>query len=459
MPINDVILKNWALLDNAFKNIEDVIVDDNYNKVLERLQPFREDKQKRDTFLQIQNKLSTTDASLIPQTKDGTAEGLDTKGYAFANLDQTNAWKGFAEAYAKKNPQYDGKSPIDVNEFKSYLQEYPQHQDELRTAGILKQMPVKTPKTEEEYLNDYYTKAGLTPEQVKFYNDYKKEMTPATTQNEKLANFVSGYAPYLVSDGKNADSRLKYLGNIAGTLGFTDPKADEYEYKEVGGNLVKINKRTNKAEIIKVKADAQLKLNTMNASDMSKLTSDQILQNFSTDEIFAHRFDFAPEILAKLYETYPQWKIQDDEADALGKTGRLSRGSGVKRKGLGSFANTDDLGDGDPAPTEGTLSKTQQAENRNRERLKNSKGTDIPAKEIEKERKEIAGALKQFKAEYDYMASAKKGLDSPEFASWKNNVISYYNDLISHGYSNYVIGEVEDFAQKYYGFDIKKVRK
>lgn len=452
--LNDIILKNWGMLNEAFRNIEDVIVEDNYNKVLQKLEPYRQEKQNRDRFLNIYNRLGSVDTSKIDPTKDAELEGIDTKGYAFANLNETQAWKTFTDSYKKKNPNYDGSSPIDIGEFQSYLKEYPQYNDELKQAGIIKMLPTKINKTEEEYMNDYYTQAGLTPAEVKWYNDYKQSMIPAATQNEKLSSFLTQYAPYLVSGGDLKDSRLKYLSNMAGTLALTDPKADDYDYREVGGQLVKINKRTNKVEIIPVK-NSKTALKDYTANEIRKMTFEQVMSTFNSADIGKYLYDFSPEVRDKLFETFPDWKPEENTGGKKG--GRGGRGGfnfGGLDEELNNTETAQDTGNTTGTDLGGRQKKALETVNK---RFKNKSGSgEFSSQDIQRQRQEVATVLSEFKKRYDLLNNPNRTSVNPKaYLKFVSSIEQYYNDLLNNGYANLVLDEAANFMNKYLGTNIQ----
>ena len=281
MPdFSDIVLGNWNALKNIFNNVSDIIVRDNYEDALKQLQPFRQAKQDRDRYYSLSEKINNVDFNKIPTTKQLDTEGIDTNSYAFQNLADTEAYKTFYDAYKKKNPTYDGKTPIDIKEFSNYLNEYPEYRNELRDKGIFKPMKETVKRDDNEILSDIYANAGMTPDDVSFYNSYKTKVdSEITRQNQQLAQFVNTWTPYLISSGELGKTDLDLLTKQAAAYGLQKPEAIKYEYKAVGNNLVKINPTNGKYEIIQIPTTGKEKkqsLNDLSANDLKKLTFDDL---------------------------------------------------------------------------------------------------------------------------------------------------------------------------------------
>lgn len=360
MPgFSDIVLGNWNALKNIFNNVSDIIVRDNYEDALKQLQPFRQAKQDRDRYYSLSEKINNVDFNKIPTTKQLDTEGIDTNSYAFQNLADTEAYKTFYDAYKKKNPTYDGKTPIDIKEFNNYLNEYPEYRNELREKGIFKPMKETVKRDDNEILSDIYANAGMTPDDVSFYNSYKTKVdSEITRQNQQLAQFVNTWTPYLISSGELGKTDLDLLTKQAAAYGLQKPEAIKYEYKTVGNNLVKINPTNGKYEIIQIPTTGKEKkqsLNDLSANDLKKLTFDDLMK-YPTQEIYNHIGDYSKEIQDKIYEQYPDWKDVEKTSSRSGSphSGKKRSGSKAPKLDLGNI----DFGDETTPTTPDTSTPT-----------------------------------------------------------------------------------------------------
>ena len=332
----NAINKYQPLIESLFGKVDDSITMGTYKDAVEGLKKLEKTKSEYDRFNRLNKGIRGV--NLAPTDIYQPTNDFDIQGTG-AQLNETDAVKNYAktlqDAFNSQatqtdeagNPIVPEQPKVTPEGFKEYLKNNPADYQSLQQLGYVK--PIYT-KLEDQKIHDLmYQKAGFQPEDVQFYNEFKKRNFDPTEYNQKIQNMVLDNYPGLVSTGSVKDFYAKLYGNKAGMLDIKEPKSPDYKFMDLkDGKLLRYTSDGN-YEVIGDGAEQKKKrLKDLSATEVDKLTFENLISGYAPAELFASLYDFSPEIRAKLIEKYPEWKPEEDVL----KTGSRTRSRSYGRK-------------------------------------------------------------------------------------------------------------------------------
>lgn len=242
-----VLRDNADLLNNLYGNTNDLIVKSRFGDIMSEFSAYEKQKAEYDRYNSIADKIATVNLGDEDYYNVDKSKAIN---YDDDKFKQSKAFTSYndqlTQDYLKNNPDDPNGEKMNLTftgeDFTKYLEQNPDYLNEVN-SNYLTDVENKRLKNKDELTNHIYTKAGLQPEDIDFYSNYKP-LNPSEF-NSKLSNLVFDEYNNLTSTGSYQDRYAKALQNKASLTGIVPQKVD-YDYKEVNGKLVQINKTTGK---------------------------------------------------------------------------------------------------------------------------------------------------------------------------------------------------------------------
>ena len=359
--VAEALRRSSPLIDEILGNRDDIRVKKNLAEAYAELKPYEQEYNDQQKFRKMSQqvysvKLDNTDK--VKQVPDWNITGNDE------SLGKTNALTKFKEYLDTPEAKTSGAGYDNVS-LKKYLTDNPEHMAELQAQNLVSPTTRLEAVTNDELKARIYQKAGFTPEDMQFYDSRKSKAPNSDEHNNRLLNMIYGKHADLVSRGGLKSSLWDLYGKRAERLAMTTPK---FGFQKIGDKLYKYDDQGNMELVdggekektiqdIRSMSDNDLINSTpeqlksyysvlngkqkqlakelypslegttdmadLTAEQLGKLSYDDLVKKYSTKEIYGIIEDVAPDVRAKLYEKYPEWK-PDPTKSRTGRTGRRS---------------------------------------------------------------------------------------------------------------------------------------
>ena len=235
------------LIDSVLGQVDDIMVDNNYQRVKKRLDEFEGQRQSlvRKNMLDMRYNDALMQLQSNPDALYKDKVFLDKTSPAFQ---QHEAFTRYNNYKAMQDPNAlgpDGKpvAPMSIDDFINSDNVPSTVKEDLIAKGLLQQSKVQL--DDNELQNLITTTAGLSAEDIAFRNEMNAKNLSAADYNRAVRNYVMESQGDLTSRGRLADSLFKRTAGIGQDLQIAPDKID---YKTVDGKLLRVNETTGKVE-------------------------------------------------------------------------------------------------------------------------------------------------------------------------------------------------------------------
>jgi hypothetical protein len=232
------------LIDSVLGQADDIMVDNNYQRVKKRLDEFEGQRQSlgRKNMLDMRYNDALMQLQSNPDALYKDKVFLDKTSPDFQ---QHEAFTRYNNYKAMQDPNAlgpDGKpvAPMSIDDFINSDNVPSTVKDDLIAKGLLQQSKVQL--DDAELQNLITTTAGLTAEDIAFRNEMNAKNLSAADYNREVRNYVMNSQGDLTSRGRLADSLFKRTAGIGDGLQIAP---DKIEYKTVGDSLLRLNETTS----------------------------------------------------------------------------------------------------------------------------------------------------------------------------------------------------------------------
>jgi len=265
---DEFITKHGTDLDEALGNVEDNrIRTSTFEEAMKQLDEKQQDKTNTKRYWDIVNRMGSIDYATLPTTKKSSYVDFDPEHPDFQLPDKSSneaikQYNAYLQAFSETNddgtPKYSGKA---LN-MKDYFEKYPSLKEYL-DEGHFKTFEKEEEISTDELRDAAYQSAGLTPDDVAFYDERKNKIETINAYNQKIKRMVAGMYPRLVSKkGKVGDFYAKMFGQTADEMQLNQPEPVKqkvkYEYKD--GKLIAINENTGSVKVTDVEKKPKTKM-------------------------------------------------------------------------------------------------------------------------------------------------------------------------------------------------------
>lgn len=333
--------------DKLAGNISDITRFGNYQEALDDLQKLRDDEQQLRRVGDLRRKLKSVDKNVLPRFREEDTPELNPD--YFEMLQGTSP-----ENLPPEISNYDNYAKF-IEEQKDPNKTVKTFDEYLTTMGVkdafmqgnpgaYRTGKKQVPLTQEEIDQEYYKQAGLSPEDVQFFNEYKDKNIG--THNKALEQFMLEHGPSLRSSGSMGNTYEEDLKKQLSSMMLEEPAPTKYEIKidEKSGNIIYFNPQDpNDRQVVKY-ANPEKKPEKNTISKYQQMTLEEAM-NLPEGEIEDAIFYFSEDVRNALKSQFPVLQNIEDKAF---KTGIYQSKTGSSRRYRGGSSKSIDFGKWNP---------------------------------------------------------------------------------------------------------------
>lgn len=249
--LDQIFKKNAPEINQAIGFLEDEGRTDSYRTFSKELDKLRGERESEARFGNILNKLQYIDYNSVPMEKSVDNLSINPNHPDLVApetsqnpvIQQYNAYKKKFEETDETGNKVIKQQPVS---FEEYLGYYPELKAGLGENYYIKSTK-KEPMTPEEYKIAAYKSAGLTDEDIMFYEQNKDKLKGRNSYNERVRNFINQSVPQVMSRvGKKGDMYAKMLQGQGEDmlLPESEQPKNPWDISIKDGKVIKMNKQT-----------------------------------------------------------------------------------------------------------------------------------------------------------------------------------------------------------------------
>ena len=230
------------LIDSVLGQVDDIMVDNNYQRVKKRLDEFEGQRQSlgRKNMLDMRYNDALMQLQSNPDALYKDKVFLDKTSPDFQ---QHEAFTRYNNYKAMQDPNAlgpDGKpvAPMSIDDFINSDNVPSTVKEDLIAKGLLQQSKVQL--DDNELQNLITTTAGLTAEDIAFRNEMNAKNLNTKDYNREVAKYIQNSEGDLTSRGRLANSLFKRTVGLGQDLQIL-PNTKEFKYEKIGDDLYQIN--------------------------------------------------------------------------------------------------------------------------------------------------------------------------------------------------------------------------
>jgi len=230
------------LIDSVLGQADDIMVDNNYQRVKKRLDEFEGQRQSlgRKNMLDMRYNDALMQLQSNPDALYKDKVFLDKTSPDFQ---QHEAFTRYNNYKAMQDPNAlgpDGKpvAPMSIDDFINSDNVPSTVKEDLIAKGLLQQSKVQL--DDNELQNLITTTAGLTAEDIAFRNEMNAKNLNTKDYNREVAKYIQNSEGDLTSRGRLANSLFKRTVGLGQDLQIL-PNTKEFKYEKIGDDLYQIN--------------------------------------------------------------------------------------------------------------------------------------------------------------------------------------------------------------------------
>jgi hypothetical protein len=212
---------------------------------------------------------------------------------------------------------------------RDYIESNPEHKQELINSGFLKQRQV--PLTPEELSGKVYEKAGFTPEDKDFYEQFKKSNFDVQGHNDAIREMLYKKAPGLISRGKEGTRLMDLYSQRLASETITPQAPTVYGYTSLGNDKMLKHDSYGNYEVIDLGTGKPDKTMDPKNWEVEKVGDKYYWSQWAQDKNGWNK-KLIKELTPTEMEDYQQG-LKDEDVDRQLKEKRLSGGTSRSRRG------------------------------------------------------------------------------------------------------------------------------
>jgi len=254
--LDQIFKKNEPEINQAIGFLEDEGRTDSYRTFSKELEKLRGERESEAKFGNILNKLQYIDYNSVPMEKsvDNMSINPNHPDLVAPETSQNPVIQQY-NAYKKKFDETDETGNKVLKQqpvgFEEYLGYYPDLKAGLDENYYIKSTK-KEPMTPEEYKIAAYRSAGLTDEDIMFYEQNKDKLKGRNSYNERVRNFINQSVPQVMSRvGKKGDMYAKMLQGQGEDMMLPESEQPKnpWDISIKDGKVIKLNKQTGQYNV------------------------------------------------------------------------------------------------------------------------------------------------------------------------------------------------------------------
>jgi len=331
-------------IENMFGNFSDIAAKNNYRDTMAEMHSLSQERDNIFRYRDISRRLAVN--PLTDNDIYNTNLGFDSEEISKSEpsiLENTTAYKDFQTylnqiSEQNKQEEESGSTKTTPMQFADFVMKNSAHTQELYNLKYIK--PIKTLKPDEELLNTKLKKAGITPEDYQFYNDYGPKYNPAG-HNQRYINLLNEREPGLISTGPLGSSLAQNFERmVKANLINTDPTKVKTDIKD--GYILQTDEYGNILKREKLDNDPNSENTTVADTKPNDWTVEKVGEKYYWyADTFTKGKGWQKEKVRELSETEKTEYLQKLEDDEVKRTNRSKGKSGRRYSRVGDIGGED----------------------------------------------------------------------------------------------------------------------